>query len=174
MSTYRLDGIQMPDGDDYEIPIFIAEYGVTTYAEIEAAYDAGKAVLCCNNGLTCIMFGIYKTEQFATFMGFPDNSEIEHTVYYSVSPNGWGTSSNKLTAYAPHTATPTTSHYIAIAEYNNTIRRGIQFGSSTTKYLAENGTWQNIPTVPTKVSDLTNDSGFLTLADLPVWDGSVT
>lgn len=27
--------------------------------------------------------------------------------------------------------------------------------------------------LPTKVSDLTNDSGFLTLADLPIYDGSV-
>lgn len=28
-------------------------------------------------------------------------------------------------------------------------------------------------TVPTKTSELTNDAGFLTLADLPVWDGGV-
>ena len=40
----------------------------------------------------------------------------------------------------------------------------ITFGSSTTQYLANNGTWQNIPTVPTKTSDLTNDSGYLTSA----------
>lgn len=35
----------------------------------------------------------------------------------------------------------------------------ITFGTSASQYLANNGTWQNIPT---KVSDLTNDSGFLT------------
>lgn len=28
--------------------------------------------------------------------------------------------------------------------------------------------------IPTKVSDLNNDSGFLTLSTLPIWDGSVT
>lgn len=28
--------------------------------------------------------------------------------------------------------------------------------------------------VPSKVSDLTNDSGFLTLATLPIWDGGVS
>lgn len=28
--------------------------------------------------------------------------------------------------------------------------------------------------IPTKVSDLTNDSGYLTLSTLPIWDGSVT
>ena len=35
-----------------------------------------------------------------------------------------------------------------------------------------NGTNIYTKTVPTKVSDLTNDSEFLTLADLPVYDGS--
>lgn len=28
--------------------------------------------------------------------------------------------------------------------------------------------------IPTKVSDLTNDSGYLTLSTLPIWDGSVS
>lgn len=28
--------------------------------------------------------------------------------------------------------------------------------------------------IPTKTSDLTNDSGFLTLATLPIWDGGVS
>jgi hypothetical protein len=55
----------------------------------------------------------------------------------------------------------------------------ITFGSSTTQYLANNGTWQNVPTVPTKTSDLTNDSGFIssTTADntyLPKAGGTVT
>ena len=38
----------------------------------------------------------------------------------------------------------------------------ITFGTSTSQYLANNGTWQNVPSVPTKTSDLTNDSGFIT------------
>lgn len=33
-------------------------------------------------------------------------------------------------------------------------------------------TWET-KTIPTKVSDLTNDSGFLTLATLPIWDGDI-
>lgn len=28
--------------------------------------------------------------------------------------------------------------------------------------------------VPQNTSDLTNDSGYITLADLPIWDGSIT
>ena len=45
---------------------------------------------------------------------------------------------------------------------NKLARSTLAFGSSTTQYLANNGTWQSVPTVPTKTSDLTNDSGFLT------------
>ena len=48
----------------------------------------------------------------------------------------------------------------------------ITFGSSTTQYLANNGTWQNIPTVPTKTSDLTNDSGFITSESDPIFTAS--
>ena len=48
----------------------------------------------------------------------------------------------------------------------------ITFGSSTTQYLANNGTWQNVPTVPTKTSDLTNDSGFITSESDPVFSAS--
>lgn len=33
---------------------------------------------------------------------------------------------------------------------------------------------RNKPSIPSKTSDLTNDSGFLTLATLPIYDGSVT
>lgn len=58
----------------------------------------------------------------------------------------------------------------------------ITFGTGTTTFLANNGTWQtplgavtsvngstgavNL-TIPTKVSDLTNDSGFITSANIP-------
>lgn len=38
----------------------------------------------------------------------------------------------------------------------------ITFGTSTAKYLSNAGTWVDTPSVPTKVSDLTNDSGFIT------------
>lgn len=31
----------------------------------------------------------------------------------------------------------------------------------------------NKPTIPTAVSELDNDSGFLTLGTLPIWDGTV-
>ena len=40
----------------------------------------------------------------------------------------------------------------------------ITFGTSTSQYLANNGTWQNVPTVPTNISAFTNDSGYTTFS----------
>lgn len=59
----------------------------------------------------------------------------------------------------------------------------ITFGTSTTQYLANNGTWQNIPsdsdtTYSLSMSGnritLTPSSGTATYVDLPIYDGGVT
>lgn len=48
---------------------------------------------------------------------------------------------------------------------------------ATTKYLDHSGLtylWSKLKAlIPSKTSDLTNDAGFLTIATLPVYDGSV-
>lgn len=55
---------------------------------------------------------------------------------------------------------------------SNRIKRStIYFNSSTTQYLANNGTWQNIPQ-PYNAS--TNPTGYLTINDLPLYDGSTS
>ena len=46
MATYRVDGITMPDGNDYDFPVFIAEYGVTAYEDLLEAYNAGFLLFC--------------------------------------------------------------------------------------------------------------------------------
>ena len=38
----------------------------------------------------------------------------------------------------------------------------ITFGNATSQYLANNGTWQNVPVIPTNVSSFNNDAGYLT------------
>ncbi len=59
----------------------------------------------------------------------------------------------------------------------------ITFGSSTTQYLANNGTWQNLPTdnnttytlsISGNRITLTPSSGSATYVDLPVYDGGVS
>lgn len=43
--------------------------------------------------------------------------------------------------------------------------------------VATSGSYTDLsskPTIPTNTSDLVNDSGFITLADLPIYDGGVS
>lgn len=45
----KYDGVPFAgEGGSGECDVLVAEYNVTTYAEIKAAYEAGKAVLCVN------------------------------------------------------------------------------------------------------------------------------
>ena len=64
--------------------------------------------------------------------------------------------------------------FLTVADYSNNqqiAKTTLAFGSSTTQYLANNGTWQNIPT---RYDSSTNTTGYLTMADLPVYDGGVS
>ena len=175
MATNRLDGLTMPDGNDYDIPIFIAEYGTTPAAKIADAIAAGKLVFCLSSGYVLpysyTMNGIYY------FVKEDPYGDLQ-VISCDSADNSWNGTSKYGYASVPPSALPISSNQYLVTAISDSgayiTRSTIRFGSSTTKYLSENGTWQNIPTVPTKVSDLTNDSGFLTLADLPVWDGSVT
>lgn len=66
------------------------------------------------------------------------------------------------------------SGYISLGR---SILYGTNDGTSYTVTLpAANGTvalTSDIPTIPTTISSFTNDSGYLTLADLPIYDGTV-
>ena len=49
--------------------------------------------------------------------------------------------------------------------------------SSSLATVATSGSYTDLsskPTIPTKTSDLNNDSGFITLSDLPIYDGGVS
>ena len=47
-------------------------------------------------------------------------------------------------------------------------------GQIITANAAGNMQWSNMPAIPSTISQLTNDAGYLTLADLPIYDGSVS
>ena len=70
------------------------------------------------------------------------------------------TNGGDITATAPTIASG--DKIIINDESASKVTNGPSFGTSTTQYLANNGTWQNIPTVPTTVSSFTNDAGYLT------------
>lgn len=73
----------------------------------------------------------------------------------------------------------TDNTYVDVSVYNGANGAGSVIsvnGKDGTVVLdaSDVGALPDTTVIPSKVSDLTNDSGFLTLATLPIWDGSVT
>lgn len=176
MATYKAKSLVMPNGDEF-VPdenVFVAEYGVTTWAEVNAAYEAGKALLCIRGTKVYLcqeMDGDYY------YFVHPTRNEIHWVDVFSASGTTWEYGSQKSVAYPEQSVaiSPSSNQYISVSTTSGMLNRStINFGSSTTKYLSQKGTWENVPTVPSNVSSFNNDAGYITLADLPIWDGSVT
>ena len=213
MATRPTYGLRLPDGNEFEIPIFVAKFNSTRYADVLNAYNKGYAILCLiyyNNAYRLATLYNYSGNQF-TFRLFYEGL----TCYYvTLNPSGsWGgmySTGTYLGNISPNgdcttnAAIESGDRIMINDESASRIRNSsITFGTDPDKYLANDGTWQEvpsggednvqpdwnesdassdafiknkptIPTVPTKVSDLQNDSGFLTLATLPVYNGGVS
>lgn len=142
--------------------LFEAAYGVTSYADVRAAITAKKIVFCsvpsgasgyrmaflAYIGQTNVEFQYYRS------MSTHDSTEQGDEVYiYTVASSGWTT---------------------------KTRRSNIRYKAGTNMTQAYNSSTETLvfnATVPTKTSDLTNDSGFITLSDIPAqvnadWDAT--
>lgn len=181
MATYKAKSLVMPNGDEF-VPdenVFVAEYGVTTYAEMLAAKTAGKEVLCVyNDAPNASYYSVgYFDDEDQLFLFVAPNATGEYIIYVRCNQNGWTSGYNKAEAYPYNSVAliPTSSYYLTMSTSGGKLgRSNIQFGSSTTKYLSNKGTWENVPTVPTNVSSLNNDAGYLTLSTLPIYNGGVS
>ena len=168
----KIDAIVMLDGTELEFEgnVFVAEYGVTSYDDIFSAYNAGKALLCIRGDM---LYTLREMEGPFYFIS-PNTSLVYWARVETISGvTTWSNGYTNINAYPWGSAvSPLSSDYLTVATASGLIRRSnINFGSSTTKYLANNGTWQNIPT---NVSSFNNDSGYLTLATLPIYNGGVS
>lgn len=164
MAKFRLDSIEMPDGNDYEIPVFIAEYGVTPYSAIEAVFNDGKLLFCVR--YERIFYYSSQGEDGEFYFIHVDNSGKVNMVFCRASGE-WSSSVNSPYAYVESGPAPSIQNRY-LATYQKTSENwdkwvlrqsGIQFGSSTTQYLANNGTWQNVPSVPSAATATPSDLG---------------
>ena len=99
------------------------------------------------------------------------NSQWEMIGTTSIDLSGYVQRSEVTSSYSAAGTAPVNG--IAVASALSTITvpvTDVQNSSGTS--LVSNGI-ATIPDVPTKTSDLTNDSGYLTLSDLPIYDGTV-
>lgn len=68
------------------------------------------------------------------------------------------------------TGTATTGRNITAAR----LKQAVEYHAPVSSVNGQTGEVTiNIPTVPTNVSDFTNDSGYLTLTTLPIYDESL-
>ena len=158
-----------------------------TVSEIIAAYNNGKTVIAKDTSFNTVYFvGDIDVQNSTVYFGhvtFNDSYNLRDPVYlennyFYIDSNGVDSGYYSFqVAYDLHThgnitntgditttATIASGDRLVIndesaSKVNNS---SITFGTSTSQYLANNGTWQNVPSVPTKTSDLTNDSGFIT------------
>ena len=119
--------------------LFEATYGTTTLAAVQNAISAHKVVYCRVSGR--MAFLAYIGSNQVEFQYYRSNSQGtgDSVFVYTVSSNGWTTTERP--AYVQ-------------SNWNTT-------SSSDAAYI------RNKPTIPTKTSDLTNDSGFITSSDVP-------
>ena len=119
--------------------LFEATYGTTTLSEVVNAISAHKVVYCRVSGR--MAFLAYIGSSNVEFQYYRSNSQGtgDSVFIYTVSSNGWTTTERP--AYVQ-------------SNWNTT-------SSSDAAYI------RNKPSIPTKTSDLTNDSGYITASDVP-------
>lgn len=142
--------------------LFEASYGVTSYADVKAAITAKKIVYCAvpsgANGLRM------------AFLAYVSSSNVEFQYYRSLSTHDSTDQGDEVYVYTVASSGWTTK----------TRRSNIRYKAGTNmtqSYSSSTETLTFSATVPTKTSDLTNDSGFITLSDVPAqvqpdWDAT--
>lgn len=167
--------------------IFVAEYNTTSNADVLSAYNAGKAIFAVYDHI------VYGLVNYTAGSGNPTN------IFRFYAPDqGLRVKEvlcqlqNGTTTVWQNSAVSTrlgnitedgdiTGNGVTIANGDRLIindesaskldNSSITFGTDTTKYLANNGTWQSIPE---NTSDLTNDSNFVSDANYVHTDNNFT
>lgn len=197
--------------------VFVAEYNVTSNADLLTAYNAGKAIFAVYNhvvyGLSSYTVGTDNPTNIFRFYA-PDTGLKAKEVLCQLQNGTTTVWQNSLVTSSigninsdgdiTTTATIASGDRLVIndesaSKLNNS---SITFGTNSTQYLANNGTWQNIPTapvtsvnsktgavnltasdvgalpdtteIPDSTSDLTNDSNFVSDANYVHTDNNFT
>ena len=179
--------------------VFIAEYNTTTFAEITAALNEGKFVVCKRNYVYAPLFSYQASSSdpsvylyyfmYASASGtgtyYVRNTDVWGNSTYDMvrttrTINGKALSSNiTLTASDVGALPDSTTIPTKVSDLTNdsgfVTAAGAASAAPVQSVNGQTGTVTlSIPTVPTNVSSFNNDAGYLTLSTLPVWDGSVT
>lgn len=142
---------------------------ITSYTETDPVFSASAAA-----GITSTDISNWnaKVSDDKTWNGV----ELDKigTTYGSSSFIPGRTSTSATTAYQIEATTTPGSYKIAKWDNNKYLYSTTPSANdNSTKVATTAYVDAAIPTVPTNISSFTNDSGYLTLADLPIYDGAV-
>lgn len=142
--------------------LFEASYGVTSYSDVRAAITGQKVVYCrVPSGANGYRMA---------FLAYIGSSNVEFQYYRSLSTHDSTDQGDEVYVYTVASSGWTTK----------TRKSNIRYKAGTNmtqSYSSSTETLTFSATVPTKTSDLTNDSGFITLSDIPAqvnadWDAT--
>lgn len=155
---------EIHDGSSGGASAFIAEYGVTTYADVKDAYDEDAIILCTvdDSGNTVICQLAYYDDANEIFYFAQPQSDGFYLAIIG-SDDTWDDS--YFTFASTDTATQLRDGLMSALDWQKLD--GIESGAEVNvnaDWDAVSGDAQilNKPTIPTKTSDLNNDSGFIT------------
>ncbi len=167
MADGTISKIQLPDNTIYDVVdntsgymtgMTILSYGSSTWQNFIDAYSSNKVVYCRASSNANPASG---SQTRLAFMAYVNNAttptEVEFQYYRSVSTHTASQQGDQVYVYKLN---KTNGWSVTIREASVKVVAGTGLGGTYS-----NGTMTL--TGPTKVSDLTNDSGFITLNDIP-------
>ena len=125
--------------------VFVAEYGVTTYAEIKEAYESGKQVVCKKSSTDDVR-EYPLTRVHTAYIYFDGGFYTTEEAYFVSNTNAWGTLNRNIVQELNDTNKSHTGSYPsnkAITDYiadGNNLPKAVQNGGyGAVKLIAGNG-----------------------------------
>lgn len=147
----------------------ILSYGNSTWQDFLSAYNSNQVIYCRASSNSNPASG---SQTRLAFMAYVSNAtsptNVEFQYYRSMSSHSDTQQGDEVYVYKLTSAGAWT---VTVRKASPNIVAGTGLSRS---YSNDTVTLSLDGTIPTKTSDLTNDSGYLTLSTLPIWDGSVT
>ena len=147
----------------------ILSYGSSTWQDFLSAYNSNQVIYCRASSNSNPASG---SQTRLAFMAYVSNAtsptNVEFQYYRSMSSHSATAQGDEVYVYKLTSAGTWT---VTVRKASPNIVAGTGLSRS---YSNDTVTLSLDGTIPTKTSDLTNDSGYLTLSTLPIWDGSVT
>ena len=159
------------DGSGGGASAVIAEYGVTPYADIKDAYDEDAIIICTvdDSGNTSILQLAYFDDANDTFYFAQPKSDGFYLASIAIDDT-WG--DGDFLFASTDTATQLRDGLMSALDWQKLdgIASGAEVNVQSDWNEADNTKddfIMNKPTIPSKTSDLNNDSGFITSSSLP-------